>query len=547
MASAISKQWAKQSASIRLTNTNTLLSPKRKKSTLPKIKMLGADSFANRSSRDVIKRVVTQVTSILLGPQQMSGFNFSGGTSFTLSASGAMQFGSPTQSTIFSYEATQEQISKGVAAAGGMDAISPWLVDGKTKLNIDGGYRVVQIGAGGMESKPATLEEARTQAQNSLAMFGLSSSSLNGPLEQVRADLRTAAANITASEMTAGKNNASAIEYALEDAFAKLAAYESFKMGEPQSTEKYEQQLATNQDQANSIKNQLKLGADDTWGVDSLAQDLAVFGLDFTAFKNDPAELEQTINSKKEEMLADLDRRFTGTETSYYQEKNRITGAASRLTNGISGAAIIAKASASSSVSVNVSVGGTRVDAGFIIGVGNVVKDPLVLDLNGDGIDLSSADEGVDFDMDGTGQKTRTGFIRGDDALLFLDEHGDGIVRDGKQLFGNNDGYANGLEKLRQYDENGDGVIDENDSIYDKLMVWQEKTEDGVCERDETMTLREAGIASINLGYQNVREDDGKGNLIGQTGSFTRDDGTDGYAADVWLQTKPGAVTSGQG
>ena len=52
--------------------------------------------------------------------------------------------------------------------------------------------------------------------------------------------------------------------------------------------------------------------------------------------------------------------------------------------------------------------------------------------------------------------------------------------------------------------------------------------------------MSEAGITSINVGYQNVREDDGKGNLIGQVGEFTRSDGSSGLAADVWLQEGAG-------
>ncbi len=132
------------------------------------------------------------------------------------------------------------------------------------------------------------------------------------------------------------------------------------------------------------------------------------------------------------------------------------------------------------------------------------------------------------------------GFIQGDDAFLFVDEYGDGMVHDGRQLFGNTDGHANGFEKLASYDDNADGVIDENDAIWDQLRVWVEKTEDGVSGADETMSLSEAGITSINVGYQNVREDDGKGNLIGQVGEFTRSDGSSGLAADVWLQEGAG-------
>ncbi|MDR1745179.1 MAG: hypothetical protein LBS30_05445, partial [Planctomycetota bacterium] len=291
--------------------------------------------------------------------------------------------------------------------------------------------------------------------------------------------------------------------------------------------------------QAQQIRSRLSLDSRVDWGVESVAQDLAVFGLDFTSMDGDAAGLSQTIREKAEEMLAALANPENAGEDNDAM-RNRVTGALSRLTTGLAGAGMGAAASwsVSSDVSTDVSVGGKNIDAGFVIDVGNVIVDPLVLDLNGDGLNLKGADEGVDFDMDGDGAATRMGFVRGDDALLFADTHGDGVVHDGRQLFGNTDGHANGFEKLREYDDNADGVIDKNDAIYGRLRVWVEKTEDGVSGEGETMSLEEAGVASINVGYENVREDDGTGNLIGQKGSFTRDDGGSGLAADVWFQEK---------
>ncbi len=314
-------------------------------------------------------------------------------------------------------------------------------------------------------------------------------------------------------------------------------------------------QVAANLAQAKEITSQLNLGNGATWGMDSVARDLAVFGLDFTAFDQDPDSLVETIRTKSLEALDKLDT----TAADYDSRRNTITGASARLVNGVKsggGQLAMANSSMSASWSINsvvsglasansgsnrntVTIGGKQLDASFIIGVGNVIVDPLVLDLAGDGIDLKGAEDGVEFDMNGDGTKANMGFIKGDDALLFMDTHGDGLVHDGSQLFGNQDGHANGFEMLQSYDSNGDGVIDENDEVWDKLRVWVEKTADGVCEEGETMSLKEAGITSINVGYKDVREDDGKGNLIGQVGQFTRDDGSTGLAADAWFQTAP--------
>lgn len=299
--------------------------------------------------------------------------------------------------------------------------------------------------------------------------------------------------------------------------------------------------LNQNLRQAADVVKQLGLTAD-AWGVESLARDLALFDLDFTAMNGNPHDLAETIRQKAQALVADIDSQANGTGVDMSSKRREITGASSRLISAMQGAAgAVARASVSlegsmASSRTTVSVGGARVDATAIVAAANVIVDPIVFDMNGDGFNFKGADEGVDFDMKGNGQESRMGFIKGDDALLFVDTHGDGVVRDGRQLFGNNGDYANGFEMLRAYDENGDGVIDENDSIYDQLRLWVEKTEDGVCETDETISLRDAGIKSINVGYQDVREDDGKGNLIGQVGSFTRDDGSKGAAVDVWFQ-----------
>ena len=498
-----------------------------------------ADSFSFRSSTQVIQLTVQKMQAAL--NQSVPG---------QTTASRGGQILQPIQTlTPTVVPPTRQEIETGIAAAGGREALADWLVDGKTKINVNGRKVVVDVESTSTDDatdiSKQTAKDATTlknEAAKSIARFGLNADSLDGDGERLREQLKEAAAKLSQEN----PNLSLAVEYALEDAFGKISAWEGAVNGT--ETFDYEKQRETNLAQAESIAKQLNLGEGDSWGIQSLAQDLAVFGMDMTAMAKDPYELAEEIRTKSKDMLADLESRYVGTETEFIQQRNRITGSSARLVNGLEGSAgsmIFASMSLDASFSsskVSVSVNGTTIDANAVISVGNVIVDPLVLDLNGDGIDLKGADEGVDFDMNGNGEKTGMGFIRGDDAFLFVDEHGDGLVRDGRQLFGNADGHANGFEKLRAYDDNGDGVIDENDAIWDKLMVWQEKNENGVCEEGETMTLAEAGIKSINVGYQNVREDDGKGNLIGQTGSFTRADGTEGMAADVWLQeqaTKP--------
>ncbi|MCC8116030.1 MAG: hypothetical protein LIP18_02570, partial [Planctomycetes bacterium] len=162
--------------------------------------------------------------------------------------------------------------------------------------------------------------------------------------------------------------------------------------------------------------------------------------------------------------------------------------------------------------------------------------DPLVFDLGDEGINLTSAEDGVYFDIKGDGTPVKTAFIQGNNAFLYLDENGNGVVDDANELFGDHAGHANGFEKLRQYDDNGDGVIDENDEIYSQLRLWRDLNGDGVNQLEESLTLAEAGIKSINLNYDNTCTLDQHGNVIGERSSFTRTDGSKGLVADAWVR-----------
>ncbi|MBR7059330.1 MAG: hypothetical protein IKI22_01825, partial [Neisseriaceae bacterium] len=66
------------------------------------------------------------------------------------------------------------------------------------------------------------------------------------------------------------------------------------------------------------------------------------------------------------------------------------------------------------------------------------IYDPLVLDLDGDGIELLKANgwNGVQFDYNGDGIKSSTGWVKSDDGLLVWDRNGDGIINNGSEIFG---------------------------------------------------------------------------------------------------------------
>ena len=163
-------------------------------------------------------------------------------------------------------------------------------------------------------------------------------------------------------------------------------------------------------------------------------------------------------------------------------------------------------------------------------------SDPLVLDLAGDGIDLTDAAGGVDFDINADGTTDRTAFVQGDDALLAIDRNGNGVIDDGSELFGDQNGAANGFEELAKYDDNGDGKIDARDKVYESLRLLHDVDGDGLANAFELSKLSDLGIASLDLGYSaSGRTSDGNGNVLAETSAFTRADGTQGGLVDVWL------------
>lgn len=159
--------------------------------------------------------------------------------------------------------------------------------------------------------------------------------------------------------------------------------------------------------------------------------------------------------------------------------------------------------------------------------------DPLVLDLGGDGIDLRGALTDAGFDLFGTGERVSSGFIHGNDALLYLDENSNGLCDTGQEMFGDQHGHADGFAELAHYDENGDGWIDENDAIYDDLRLFVDKNGDGENQEDESLTLAEAGVEAIHLNAREVGEWDEHGNRIRMAGMFRRHSGALGGIVDA--------------
>jgi len=164
--------------------------------------------------------------------------------------------------------------------------------------------------------------------------------------------------------------------------------------------------------------------------------------------------------------------------------------------------------------------------------------DPLVIDLDGDGIEAVNIDGGVLFDFDGDGIKTGTGWIGADDGILVYDRNGNGIIDGGGELFGVDtikaDGtYAkDGFDALRELDSNGDGIFDGSDLEFGNVRVWQDLNQDGISQADELKTLEELNIKSISLKDRNANINS-NGNRITSTATVEFNDGTTSKAGNI--------------
>ena len=170
-----------------------------------------------------------------------------------------------------------------------------------------------------------------------------------------------------------------------------------------------------------------------------------------------------------------------------------------------------------------------------------VIRSPLVLDLDGDGVETIGTSSNIHFDHDGNHFGETTGWVGKDDGLLVWDRNGNGRIDDGSELFGNNSNLAaggkaaNGFVALADLDNNHDGSVTAADSGYAQLRVWKDANGNAVLDAGELLTLDELGVVALSTTYTNQNVTDAQGNQHLQAGWYTHSDGSQGKLEDVWF------------
>ena len=183
---------------------------------------------------------------------------------------------------------------------------------------------------------------------------------------------------------------------------------------------------------------------------------------------------------------------------------------------------------------------------------------PVILDLDGDGLEISlQYESSTFFDFDGDGYSEQTAWVGKDDGILVIDlddnddddVYGDGVIDQVREIAftewlpedqreGNTD-----LSALAEvFDSNTDGVFNQNDARWSEFRIWNDVNLDGEVDTGELKTLGQQDISEIALTYTNgANFGDASNNItvFGNTlhgiASFTKTDGTVNEAGDAML------------
>jgi Ca2+-binding RTX toxin-like protein len=153
------------------------------------------------------------------------------------------------------------------------------------------------------------------------------------------------------------------------------------------------------------------------------------------------------------------------------------------------------------------------------------VSSPIILDLDGAGVTLRSAGtNGTKFDLDGDGLADLTSWIGNTEAFLFLDRNSDGTMSNAGEISFVEDipDAKSDLAGLAAFDSNKDGKLSASDDRFGEFGLWLDADGDGAVDDGEIATLKNIGIASIDLAGTAVERTSALGEVaVVNTGTYT--------------------------
>jgi len=163
----------------------------------------------------------------------------------------------------------------------------------------------------------------------------------------------------------------------------------------------------------------------------------------------------------------------------------------------------------------------------------SALKDPLVLNLEGQVAAFTEAR--FNFDLSGDGVQEKLPMLASGSTFLALDRNGNGQIDNGTELFGVQSG--NGFAYLAQFDQDGNGVIDEGDSVFAELRLFR--------PGEALLTLGDKQIGAIFLNatatpFMHLAANQGTDGespaVLRQTGLYLTEDGKAGTVQQVDLR-----------
>ncbi|MCT7445314.1 cadherin-like domain-containing protein [Aliarcobacter cryaerophilus] len=158
-----------------------------------------------------------------------------------------------------------------------------------------------------------------------------------------------------------------------------------------------------------------------------------------------------------------------------------------------------------------------------------VIGDPIVIDLDGDGIEIGEY-------FYETHDATLIGAYK-DDAILVWDKDQNGTISssDETNFLGLSKTAKNDLDVLREvFDTNKDGIFDKNDDEWNNFALWQDKNMDGLVDEDEFTKIANSNILKLNLDSNDNKKVDMP---ILEYASYTTKDGDEYEIAASYIDT----------